>query len=101
MDDQNYAALRIALEEAFDQAAHGKGKDRHANNKAFTQQPIMEITRMVGPGYPIGQAMKKGQEAMTMFSRVDRYKAQAELLGAIVYLAAAWTLMHEMNASND
>lgn len=96
MDDPDYAALAAALHAAFAQASAGKGRERHANGKPFDTQPIMEIGRMVGPGYQIGQAMKKGQEAMGMLSRNEHARARAELLGAIVYMAAAWNLMNEL-----
>jgi len=99
MDDPHYAPLAMALQAAYNQSAAGKGKERHANGKPFDEQPIMEIARMVGPGYQIGQAMKKGQEAMGMYSRGERDRARAELLGAIVYMAAAWNLMGEVESS--
>lgn len=95
--DPDYADLIHALDAAISQAAIGKGKERHANGKPFMAQPIMEIGRMVGPGYQIGQAMKKGQEAMGMYQRGERDRARAELLGAINYLAAAWLLIGEGN----
>lgn len=96
MDNPHYEALAAALQAAYAQSAEGKGKDRHANGRPFDEQPIMEIGRMVGPGYQTGQAMKKAQEAMGMVSRGERERARAELLGAIVYLAAAWNLIGEM-----
>jgi hypothetical protein len=96
MNDPQYTALAAALQAAYEQSAAGKGKERHANGKPFDRQPIMEIGRMVGPGYQIGQAMKKGQEAMGMLSRNEHARARAELLGAIVYMAAAWNLMNEL-----
>jgi hypothetical protein len=99
MDDPNYVALATALKAAYAQAASGKGRDRHANGKSFSAQPIMEIGRMVGAGYQIGQAMKKGQEAMGMLSRNENDRAQAELLGAINYMAAAWLLIGETGAA--
>jgi len=49
---------------------------------------------MVGPGYQLGQAMKKTQEA----SRLPNDRARAELLGAINYLAAAYLLLEERAA---
>lgn len=91
----DYAALRAVLDAAYEQSAHGKGKVRHANEKPFTQQPIMQIGRMVGPGYPLGQAMKKAQEAGGMTQRGEIEAAKAELLGAIVYLSAACILIDE------
>ena len=90
-----YAPLRRVLDAAYDQAANGKGKERHANNKPFTDQPIMEIARMVGPGYQLGQAMKKAQEAGGMIQRGQPDRARAELLGAINYLAACVLLIEE------
>lgn len=85
----DYAALRSVLDLAYEQSSSGKGKNRHANGKPFLSQPIMEIGRMVGIGYQLGQAMKKAQEAGGMASRGNVAAAQAELLGAINYLAAA------------
>ena len=90
-----YAPLRRVLNAAYEQAANGKGKERHANNKPFTDQPIMEIARMVGPGYQLGQAMKKAQEAGGMIQRGQPDRAKAELLGAINYLAACVLMIEE------
>lgn len=88
--EDDYASLRSALDAAYDQSANGKGKKRHANDRAFTDQPITRITEMVGHGFPLGQAIKKAQEASGMVGRGEIDAARAELLGAIVYLAAAW-----------
>ena len=96
-----YKPLKDVLKAAYDQAASGKGKDRHANGKVFTEQPIMEIGRMVGMGYQTGQAMKKSQEAGGMVSRGEYGAAKAELLGAINYLAAAYILIDEISAKQD
>lgn len=90
-----YEALAATLQEALDQAQFGKGKERHANGQPFERQPIMEIGRMVGLGYPTGQAQKKIQEAVGMFNRDEPDRAVAELLGAINYLAAAILLIRE------
>ena len=87
--DDGYDCLRHVLALALEQANAGKGKERHANGKPFDRQPIMEIGRMVGSGYPLGQAMKKAQES----SRLPPERAKAELLGAINYLAAAYMLL--------
>ena len=88
-----YEPLAKVLQAAMDQSSRGKGRERHATTGTpFLSQPICEIGRMVGVGYNIGQAMKKGQEAM----RLPRDRAQAELLGGIVYLAAAYLLLGEV-----
>jgi len=39
--------------------------------------------------------MKKSQEAGRMLSREEHDRAQAELLGAINYLAACWLYVEE------
>lgn len=91
----DYDPLGRVLLLAYEQAASGKGKERHANSKPFNRQPIMEIARMVGIGYQLGQAMKKAQEA----SRLPNERARAELLGAINYLAAAYLLLEEQHTT--
>lgn len=89
--EPGYEPLAGVLQKALDQSQHGKGIERHGNGLPFLEQPIMNIARMVGTGYQIGQAMKKGQESM----RLPLDRAQAELLGAINYLAAAYLLLEE------
>lgn len=90
-----YDTLAVVLIDAYKQASEGKGKDRHATNNPFDKQPILEISRMVGVGGPLFQAMKKCQEA-TRLPTVDRQVA--ELLGAINYIAAAIILLKEQQA---
>ena len=102
MTHDKYAALRQALDAAHEQAAEGKGRERHARDgQDFTSQPIMAITRMVGIGYPCGQAMKKLQEAVGMAERRQYEAAQREMLGAINYAAAAWIRAKEMGQLGD
>jgi hypothetical protein len=91
----DYTNLRAVLDAAYEQAASGKGKERHANERPLDRQPIMEIGRMVGHGFPLGQAIKKAQEAGGMINRGNSTAARAELLGAINYLAAAYLLTQE------
>lgn len=82
-----YEKLAEVLQRAFDQAANGKGKDRHASDGvAFHDQPMSSINRTLGSidGF-LYQANKKALEA----KRLPPGRAQAELLGAINYLAGA------------
>ncbi len=95
VSDDPYYPLQTILNEAYNQAAHGKGRERHANDRDFIDQPIMEIGRMCGPGFNTGQAMKKIQEAMGMLSRGQDDAAIRELLGAINYTASAVILIRE------
>ena len=88
MERVNYYALRRILSLAYEQAAFGKGKERHANARPFDEQPIIDIGMVTGPGGTSFQAMKKITEALRMFERGDGHKAIFELCGAIVYCAA-------------
>jgi hypothetical protein len=86
-----YFPLFSVLNDALNEAQVGKGKERHGNDLSFTEQPALTITRAVGLGFPLGQAMKKIQESQ----RMDTDAAKRELLGAINYLAAAVLFLDE------
>ena len=87
MDHPDYCSLANVLQMAYNQAATGKGAERHANNLPFHLQPMTTINLALGSidGF-IYQAHKKSLEAKRLPS-VDRQVA--ELLGAINYLAGA------------
>lgn len=84
-DPGGYTELASMLQAAFNQAAYGKGAERHANSKPFVEQPILKLCQMYGAGFAFGQAGKKMEEAQ----RMGKDAAVRELLGAIVYIAAA------------
>lgn len=94
-----YTTLRAILDAAFDHAAIGKGRERHARDLPFDKQPMLETTRLVGPGFPLGQAIKKAGEAAGMIERGQMDMAEAECLGAINYLAGAVAWMREVKAA--
>lgn len=88
----DYAELRRVLDLALRAASQGKGRERHADGNPFPEQPMIAIARMVGVGFPLGQAMKKCQEAARFAARrhlAPSSLAKAEILDAIVYLAGA------------
>lgn len=92
-----YESLATVLVKALEQAQSGKGKARHQlGTTPFHRQPIVEIGRMVGPGGPAQQVMKKTQEAM----RLPPEQAIAELLGAINYAAATILVIEEQAQAN-
>lgn len=92
-----HGGLIATLLSAAAQAASGKGLERHGSTERnFEAQPIFGIPDLLGEepgrGWQLGQAMKKIQEAQRFLStKVENAprRAVAELLGAIVYTAAA------------
>lgn len=91
-----YSELHRVLMMAYDQAANGKGKERHANDERFEDQPIMTIAKGHGMGYQTGQAAKKLQEAHKLLVLKGKDAAIREILGAINYSAAAILLLEQM-----
>ena len=99
INDAMYAPLRRVLMSAYNHAAVGKGRERHANGGDFLSQDIMAIARVHGIGFQTGQAEKKVRESHGIMERGDYNAARAELLGAINYLAAAYLLMEEKESN--
>ena len=86
---EGYEPLVETLNDAFKQAAFGKGSDRHAGGKPFLDQPIFTIAEEHGFGFLTGQAAKKLGESHTLLDLFNAEKAVQEIFGAIVYSAAA------------
>ena len=85
---RGYESLHRVLHEAMNQAAVGKGAERHACDESFEDQQICEIDKRLEQspcGFTLGQAVKKIYET----TRLPREMAIVELNGAINYLAAA------------
>jgi hypothetical protein len=92
-----YESLRKVLDAAYDQAARGKGRERHARqNEGFEQQFIMRGAEIFGIDGLFFQAMKKAEES----KRLPHAAAQKEVLGAIVYMAAAY-IFNERRQANS
>ena len=81
-----FSELREVLDAAYEQAASGKGDERHGHGAPLEAQPVFRLMRDHGIGFATGQASKKAVEALSMD---DPEAAERELLGAIVYLAFA------------
>lgn len=81
----DYSGLYSVLMDALDQACNGKGKERHANDKPFEEQPMQTFCDSLGSPQGLGfQVMKKTAEAMGM---AEPERQIRELLGAINYAA--------------
>lgn len=86
---EGYELLADVLVRAYEQSSAGKGKERHATGLPFHEQPIVRGAKDYGPGGPLFQVGKKSREAFGMIQRGQNDAAVRELLGAIVYAAAA------------
>ena len=92
-----YEKLLEHLLQAYNQAAVGKGKERHANNLPFEQQEICQGNRELGSmDGAIFQARKKAKESKILLKLKGKEAAKAELYGAINYLCAACVLIDEI-----
>jgi hypothetical protein len=90
----NYGRLDDVLAAAKDQAAGGKGKERHADDQPFEAQPIQWIEEHF-KSFQLGQAVKKMHESQ----RLPKDAAINELLGAINYLAARVIFLQDHKTS--
>jgi hypothetical protein len=96
--DSPYASLERVLLDAMIQASNGKGKERHAGDGEYYEDQVMcEITRRLGPGYPLGQAVKKIIESQ----RLGGDAGIQELLGAINYIAGAIIVLQEQQHGKE
>lgn len=83
--EKGYEKLFDVLIAAHDQAAKGKGRDRHANNLPFHEQRMQQISTLLNsPDGMAYQVAKKVAEGLQMPNADAR---ERELLGAIVYTA--------------
>jgi hypothetical protein len=84
-DDQDYISLQKVLEKAYDQAATGKGRERHARGNPFDKQHMQTISELLNTDRGMAfQAIKKLTEGLDM---ADPGARERELLGAINYIA--------------
>ncbi len=84
---KGYEELEKILDMAYLRAAKGKGRERHANNQDFINQPIVKINALTKGGFALGQVLKKAEE-IPKLSVIDGVN---EMLDVIVY-AASWVM---------
>lgn len=85
MNIEGYEQLADVLKAAYDQAAKGKGKERHANDLPFHEQRMQTISGLLGSDSGMAfQAIKKLTEGLQFD---DNERRERELLGAINYIA--------------
>lgn len=97
--EKGYEKLVAVFQAAHDQAAHGKGKERHANGLPFHEQRMQSISKTLasadGMAYQVVKKMTEGLQ----FD--DNKRREKELLGAINYLAGIVIYFREASDSKD
>lgn len=97
--EKGYEKLVAVFQAAHDQAAHGKGKERHANGLPFHEQRMQSISKTLasadGMAYQVVKKMTEGLQ----FD--DHKRREKELLGAINYLAGIVIYFREASDSKD
>ena len=97
-DRDDYLPLLRTFLGALEQAAYGKGRERHANDLPFIEQPILTMARMLDSDAGLAQqVIKKTVEARSLPMKKARVN---ELRGTLVY-AAAMILFEEMYGRAD
>lgn len=97
-DRDDYLPLLRTFLGALEQAAYGKGRERHANDLPFVEQPILTMARMLDSDAGLAQqVIKKTIEARSLPTKKARIN---ELRGTLVY-AAAMILFEEMYGHAD
>ena len=88
--DDRYLKLSDVLNEAYEQATEGKGRERHDDGEYIENQHTLRTGR-THVGFLTGQAAKKIEEQ----ARLPLEQQKQELLGAIVYCAFQVILINE------
>lgn len=97
-DRDDYLPLLRTFLGALEQAAYGKGRERHANDLPFIEQPILTMANMLDSDAGLAQqVIKKTVEARSLPTKQARIN---ELRGTLVY-AAAMILFEEMYGRAD
>ena len=94
--------LQTIFDQCIEQAASGKGEERHGHGVPFMEQPWHQIAERQGLGFLAGQAEKKIGEASAMIQANPGRDGvefwQKEIRGAINYLAMAMLYVEEQVA---
>lgn len=85
LNDPKYASLREVLDLAYEQAASGKGHERHGNGLPFDEQPMQTICRDLGSSE--GMAFQVTKKVLESYRLPTLDAKVRELLGAINYIA--------------
>jgi hypothetical protein len=89
-EDSKNEDFKAALDDVYNFTIHGKGNERHGNDKEIWDQDWKHIVDSVGVGFLSGQAMKKIMELRNIHSSCGKMN---EIKGAISYLTFLYMYM--------
>lgn len=94
---KGYEKLVAVYQDAHDQAAKGKGDERHANGQPFHEQRMQQISGLLRSSDGMAfQAIKKLTEGLQF---EDHARREAELLGALNYITGIVIYYRELRAN--
>ena len=94
---KGYEKLVAVYQDAHDQAAKGKGDERHANGQPFHEQRMQQISGLLRSSDGMAfQAIKKLTEGLQF---EDHARREAELLGALNYIAGIVIYYRELRVN--
>ena len=94
---KGYEKLVAVYQDAHDQAAKGKGDERHANGQPFHEQRMQQISGLLRSSDGMAfQAIKKLTEGLQF---EDHARREAELLGALNYIAGIVIYYRELQGT--
>jgi hypothetical protein len=91
-----YEKLADVFQLALDRSQGGKGKERHANDLPFHEQPIIRHT--FGEDADLYQCFKKALEIPKIKEKHGVETAMKECLDIMVYAAAAHIILEKQSA---
>lgn len=94
--ERQYEMLSHVLKQAYDQASTGKGAERHGTELPFSQQFACTFMREHGITPAMFQVSKKANELLRFKGKRAKERQIRELLGIIVYAAAAVIVLGEL-----
>lgn len=84
MNVPGYESLADVLLAAYEQAAVGKGAERHANDLPFHEQPMQQESDALGTDAGLHFQVRKKLREGSQFKELERWEREA--LGAINYI---------------
>ena len=95
--NNQYDSLRDVFMMAVNEAISGKGGQRHGTSDKFENQQLCSFMREAGLSPAMYQIQKKARELLRFKGKNRKERVRRELLGIIIYAAAAVIVNEEVH----